>query len=178
MWTICKWHILISTSHALQRPGQPKYVPNGRQHDMNKGSGVSSTASNSLGGGSQGPEMLSSSMLAAASPEQQKQILGERLFPLVHKHKVMQCCFTWTNTYCSSITDLKFTHVCACSRILLLKLQGCFWRWTTQNCCFYWSLLSLWLPKWGKLFRSSRSPRLKYLARIPFILVTFLQRLQ
>lgn len=75
-------------SHALQRTGQPKYVPNGRQRDMNKGSGVSSTASNSVGGGSQGPEMLSS-MLAAASPEQQKQILGERLFPLVHKHKVM-----------------------------------------------------------------------------------------
>ncbi|KAL6145682.1 hypothetical protein ACLB2K_056367 [Fragaria x ananassa] len=74
-------------SSNQQRPGQPKYVPNGRQRDMNKGSGVSSTASNSLGGGSQGPEMLSSSMLAAASPEQQKQILGERLFPLVHKHK-------------------------------------------------------------------------------------------
>ncbi|KAL6141869.1 hypothetical protein ACLB2K_060155 [Fragaria x ananassa] len=74
-------------SNNQQRPGQPKYVRNGHQHDMNKGSGVSSTASNSLGGGSQGPEMLSSSMLAAASPEQQKQILGERLFPLVHKHK-------------------------------------------------------------------------------------------
>lgn len=73
-------------SNNQQRTGQPKYVPNGRQRDMNKGSGVSSTASNSVGGGSQGPEMLSS-MLAAASPEQQKQILGERLFPLVHKHK-------------------------------------------------------------------------------------------
>ncbi|KAL6133509.1 hypothetical protein ACLB2K_065744 [Fragaria x ananassa] len=74
-------------SNNQQRPGQPKYAPNGRQRDMNKGSGVSSTASNSLGGGSQGPDMLSSSMLAAATPEQQKQILGERLFPLVHKHK-------------------------------------------------------------------------------------------
>ncbi|PRQ43716.1 putative polyadenylate binding protein [Rosa chinensis] len=73
-------------SNNQQRSGQPKYVPNGRQRDMNKGSGVSSTASNSVGGGSQGPEMLSS-MLAAASPEQQKQILGERLFPLVLKHK-------------------------------------------------------------------------------------------
>ncbi|XP_050380378.1 polyadenylate-binding protein 7 [Argentina anserina] len=69
-------------SNNQQRSGQPKYVPNGRQRDMNKGSGIS----NSVGGGSQGPEMLSS-MLAAASPEQQKQILGERLFPLVHKHK-------------------------------------------------------------------------------------------
>ena len=77
-------YVVIYASHVLQRSGQPKYVPNGRQRDMNKGSGIS----NSVGGGSQGPEMLSS-MLAAATPEQQKQILGERLFPLVHKHKVM-----------------------------------------------------------------------------------------
>lgn len=80
--------VLIRAIHAFQRTGQAKYVPNGRQRDMNKGSGVSTNASNSVGGGSQGPEMLSS-MLAAASPEQQKQILGEHLYPLVHKHKVI-----------------------------------------------------------------------------------------
>ncbi|XP_016651638.1 PREDICTED: polyadenylate-binding protein 7 isoform X1 [Prunus mume] len=73
-------------SNNQQGTGQAKYVPNGRQRDMNKGSGVSTNASNSVGGGSQGPEMLSS-MLAAAAPEQQKQILGEHLYPLVHKHK-------------------------------------------------------------------------------------------
>lgn len=33
------------------------------------------------------PDMLNG-VLAAASPEQQKQILGERLYPLVEKHKV------------------------------------------------------------------------------------------
>lgn len=33
------------------------------------------------------PDMLNG-MLAAPSPEQQKQILGERLYPLVEKHKV------------------------------------------------------------------------------------------
>ena len=65
--------------------GQAKYVANERQRDMNIG--VSSAASNSVGVGVQ-PEMLSS-MLAAASPEQQKQILGEQLYPLVHKQKVM-----------------------------------------------------------------------------------------
>lgn len=80
--------ILIFVSHALQRTGQFKYVPNGRSREMNKGSGFDPAASNSVGTGSQGSEMLSS-MLAAASTEQQKQILGERLYPLVQKHKVI-----------------------------------------------------------------------------------------
>ncbi|KAM2242422.1 hypothetical protein ACFX1S_009380 [Malus domestica] len=71
-------------SNNPQRTGQAKSVPNGRQREMNKG-GVSSAASNSVGVVVQ-PEMLSS-MLAAASPEQQKQILGEQLYPLVHKQK-------------------------------------------------------------------------------------------
>lgn len=75
--------------NALQWTGQAKYVPNGRQREMNKGSGVSSTASISVGSGPQGSEMLSS-MLAASSPEHQKQILGERLYPLVQKQKVLQ----------------------------------------------------------------------------------------
>ncbi|PKA51117.1 putative polyadenylate-binding protein [Apostasia shenzhenica] len=48
---------------------QMKYMPNGRQGDMNNVS-----------------DMLSS-MLAAAPPQQQKQMLGERLFPLVQKLK-------------------------------------------------------------------------------------------
>lgn len=74
--------------HVLQRTGQAKYVPNGRQRELNKGSGVSSTGSNSVGAGPQGSETLSS-MLAAATPEQQKQILGERLYPLVLKQKVI-----------------------------------------------------------------------------------------
>ncbi|XP_057984300.1 polyadenylate-binding protein 7 [Malania oleifera] len=76
---------LVTSSKELnnsQRTGQ-KYVPNGR---LNKGNGVPSATSNPIGIGSQGSEMLSS-MLAAASPEQQKQILGERLYPLVTKHK-------------------------------------------------------------------------------------------
>ncbi|XP_041024919.1 polyadenylate-binding protein 7 [Juglans microcarpa x Juglans regia] len=73
-------------SFNQQRAGQVKYEPYARQREMNKGFGVSSTATNSVGVGRQGSEMLSS-MLAAASPEQQKQILGERLYPLVQKHK-------------------------------------------------------------------------------------------
>ncbi|KAE8668410.1 Polyadenylate-binding protein 7 [Hibiscus syriacus] len=70
----------------LQRGGQAKYVPNGRAREENKGSRVPQSALNSLAAISQGSEMLSS-MLAAASPEQQKTILGERLYPLVQKHQ-------------------------------------------------------------------------------------------
>ena len=36
---------------------------------------------------SDGPEPLTSSMLAAASPQEQKQMLGERLFPLIQVKK-------------------------------------------------------------------------------------------
>ncbi|XP_042511837.1 polyadenylate-binding protein 7-like [Macadamia integrifolia] len=77
---------LKDSSNQQQRAGQAKYVPNGRPYEMNNGSAVSSAASNSVGGASQGSEMLSS-MLAAATPQHQKQILGERLYPLVKKHK-------------------------------------------------------------------------------------------
>ncbi|KAI4300383.1 hypothetical protein L6164_033769 [Bauhinia variegata] len=72
-------------STTQQRTGQAKYVPSGRQREMEKGSGVSSTGSNSARG-SQGSEMLHS-MLAAAAPDKQKQILGEQLYPLVQKLK-------------------------------------------------------------------------------------------
>ncbi|KAG5556748.1 hypothetical protein RHGRI_007124 [Rhododendron griersonianum] len=73
-------------SSNQQRSGQVRYVPNGRVREMSKGSGISSSVTSSVGTGSEGSDMLSSK-LSAAPPEQQKQILGERLYPLVHKHK-------------------------------------------------------------------------------------------
>ncbi|POO01840.1 Splicing factor-like protein [Trema orientale] len=79
--------ILPKDSSNQQRTGQIKHVPNGRIQEINKGSsGVSSPASNSLGFGSHGTDTLSS-MLAAVSPQNQKRILGERLFPFVNKHQ-------------------------------------------------------------------------------------------
>ncbi|XP_022144571.1 polyadenylate-binding protein 7 [Momordica charantia] len=66
--------------------GQVKYVPNGRPRETNKASGPSSAAFSSVGDVSQGSQILSS-MLAASPPDQQKQILGEHLYPLVQKHK-------------------------------------------------------------------------------------------
>ncbi|GMI65796.1 poly(A) binding protein 7 [Hibiscus trionum] len=58
----------------------------GRAREVNKGSGGAPAGSNSVAALTQGSEMLSS-MLPAASPEQQKTILGERLYPLVQKHQ-------------------------------------------------------------------------------------------
>ncbi|KAF5823704.1 hypothetical protein HanRHA438_Chr01g0042031 [Helianthus annuus] len=71
-------------SSNQQWTGDAKYVPSGRgRNAVNKGMATSNT------GGSAGErsEALSSSMLSAATPETQKQILGERLFPLVSQHK-------------------------------------------------------------------------------------------
>ncbi|XP_043707506.1 polyadenylate-binding protein 7-like isoform X2 [Telopea speciosissima] len=76
---------LKDSSNQL-RAGQAKYVPNGHPYEMNNGSAVSSAASISVGVASQGSAMLSS-MLAAATPQHQKQILGERLYPIIKKHK-------------------------------------------------------------------------------------------
>ncbi|KAH9674927.1 polyadenylate-binding protein 7 [Citrus sinensis] len=73
-------------SSNQQKGGQSKYVPNGRIRELNKGSGVSLGTFNSGGVMARKPDMLNG-MLAAPSPEQQKQILGERLYPLVEKHK-------------------------------------------------------------------------------------------
>ncbi|XP_073006425.1 polyadenylate-binding protein 7-like [Typha latifolia] len=76
-------HSMFSSKHSTnqQRSGQSKYMMNGNEPDIANGSMVQLSTSNS-----QGTEMLSS-MLAAATPKQQKQMLGERLFPLVEKLK-------------------------------------------------------------------------------------------
>ncbi|CAI9762105.1 unnamed protein product [Fraxinus pennsylvanica] len=62
----------------LQRARHVKYVPNRHSREMNEGSDAVT--------GSEGPETLSS-MLAAAPLDQQKQILGEHLYPLVSQQK-------------------------------------------------------------------------------------------
>ena len=84
----------------LQGSGHASYVPNGRARGVNKGTTASSVPMNSDGteglempvpmnpDGTEGLEMLSS-RLAAASPDQQKQMLGDRLFPLVNQLKVL-----------------------------------------------------------------------------------------
>ena len=92
-------------------------MPNGRSYEMSKGSGIPSAASNSVGTGSQGSEMLSS-MLAAASPEQQKQILGEHLYPLVQKQKV-------TLVECGICLNLHIFIIHPCIRIVTNLFSHC-----------------------------------------------------
>ncbi|XP_038905827.1 polyadenylate-binding protein 7 [Benincasa hispida] len=67
---------------------QVKYVPNARPCETNKASGAASAAAfnSAVGDVSQGSQILSS-MLASSPPDQQKQILGEHLYPLVQKRK-------------------------------------------------------------------------------------------
>ncbi|XP_062115151.1 polyadenylate-binding protein 7 [Humulus lupulus] len=87
-------HILPSMSHLQQQPmmypkdltnqqrnGQTKYLPNGRLREINRGSSGFSSHHHH-----QGLETLSS-MLSAASPQNQKRMLGDRLFPLVSKYQ-------------------------------------------------------------------------------------------
>ncbi|GAB4856523.1 hypothetical protein Ancab_014440 [Ancistrocladus abbreviatus] len=68
-----------------QRTGQVKYVPSGHCEE-NKVPGVASLSLSSDGTGSPGSENLSS-MHAAATFQQQKQIHGKPLYPLVENHR-------------------------------------------------------------------------------------------
>ncbi|KAK1281797.1 putative polyadenylate-binding protein [Acorus calamus] len=72
----------LKDTSSRQRGGY-KYPSDGRHQEMNNGLAVVTSGS---APNAQGTEMLSS-MLAAASPQQQKQMLGERLFPLVQNIK-------------------------------------------------------------------------------------------
>ncbi|KAG6580648.1 Polyadenylate-binding protein 7, partial [Cucurbita argyrosperma subsp. sororia] len=74
------------SSGNQQWTGQVKYVPNARPCERNQTSGVSAAAFNSAGDVSQGSQILSS-ILSSSPPDQQKQILGEHLYPLVQKCK-------------------------------------------------------------------------------------------
>ncbi|CDP15322.1 unnamed protein product [Coffea canephora] len=81
----------MASSRESGNQQRAKYNPTGRVREMNKASAVPSASASAappvpIVSGLEGSQMLSS-MLAAASPENRKQILGERLFPLVNQHK-------------------------------------------------------------------------------------------
>ncbi|XP_028789976.1 polyadenylate-binding protein 7-like [Neltuma alba] len=78
-------HSMASSKESTtqQRIGQTRNMASGRQRDMEKGSGVPSCCPNSTVG-IQGSKMLHC-MLAAATPEQQRQLLGEHIYPLIQK---------------------------------------------------------------------------------------------
>ncbi|KAL3825827.1 hypothetical protein ACJIZ3_021856 [Penstemon smallii] len=70
--------VAASKDSSNQQRSHVKYVPSGRSHEINKGSAVVQTG--------EGSDMLSS-LLSAAPPQQQKRILGDRLYPLVAQLK-------------------------------------------------------------------------------------------
>ncbi|CAN4121462.1 unnamed protein product [Withania somnifera] len=78
---------VASSKHSSnpQQAWQAKYASNGRLRGMNKGF-VSSASTSTVGSFSEVSDNLST-MLTAAPPKQQKQILGEHLYPLVSQYK-------------------------------------------------------------------------------------------
>ncbi|XP_060201380.1 polyadenylate-binding protein 7-like [Lycium barbarum] len=73
-------------SSNAQLARQVKYAPTGRFCGMNKGFVASSASTSKVGSFAEGSENPSN-MLIAAPSKQQKQILGEHLYPLVSQHK-------------------------------------------------------------------------------------------
>lgn len=68
---------------SSSRPVNYKYTSNMR--NPQQGIGINNTASVQQAVHIQGQEPLTASMLAAAPPQEQKQMLGERLFPLIQR---------------------------------------------------------------------------------------------
>lgn len=73
----------MCSDHLLKWGPEEDKVPNHQMHDLVNGLAVPTSAASK----SQGMDLLRS-MLASASPQQQKQMVGEHLFPLVQKQKV------------------------------------------------------------------------------------------
>ncbi|KAF5948236.1 hypothetical protein HYC85_014193 [Camellia sinensis] len=88
--------VASSKDSSKQQPSMPKVLKSSRNRYVTvvvvtatcygRYSSVTKIHIFQSGSGSEGSEMLSSK-LVAAPPEQRKQILGERLYPLVQKHK-------------------------------------------------------------------------------------------
>lgn len=85
----------------------------------------------------QGQEPLSASALAAAHPNDQKQMLGERLFPLIHvsfsAHTFLNCCSRRVETIISS-NDL----IRRSTQLWLEKSLECCSKWTILRFCTCW----------------------------------------
>ena len=71
-------------------------------------------------------------MLAAANPQEQKQMLGERLFPLIQVFNVQH----------GSIFNTWFSRWLLL--ILLAKSRACCWRLTIRSCCTCSTIESCW----------------------------------
>ncbi len=78
-----------------------------------------------------GQEPLSASALAAAHPNDQKQMLGERLFPLIHVRTKLGLNFFYLTIIC----NMKFIYILfklyrRSIQLWLEKSPACCWKWT------------------------------------------------
>ena len=87
-------------AQAAQRPGQFKYTANVRNPPQ-PGMGPQPAGAQQAVH-IQGQEPLTATMLAVANPDDQKQMLGERLFPLIQVRDLMIC----------ACQDLKLRMLC------------------------------------------------------------------
>lgn len=145
---------------VYQRPRQPSKLPNsgwGREQETSMTQQQATSGSTSSG---QSDLNEWSSVLANASPQQQKQMLGERLFPLVQKRQVnsWHAPLRTPKATCVCLVDWQWTIMihdhtnfidsisCGLSRSLTLqaKSQACFWRWIIMSFFFYWTLKMHW----------------------------------
>ena len=76
-----------------------------------------------------GQEPLTSSMLAAANPQEQKQMLGERLFPLIQVRVYR------TRKRNNWMIFSKWLHL-----IWQVKSLVCCWKLIIRNCCICWTI--------------------------------------
>jgi polyadenylate-binding protein len=69
----------MNTQQSMQRQQMPKYRPSGPGQV-----GMQQATPNPQAINVPGQEPLTTAMLSAAPPQEQKQMLGERLYPLIH----------------------------------------------------------------------------------------------
>ena len=63
-------------------------------------------------------QQLTTAMLAAATEEQQKQMLGERIFPKVHELQVRAIPPCWVASWAHGATRHACTHQLCCPQLL------------------------------------------------------------
>lgn len=95
----------------------------------------------------QGPELLTASVLAAAPPMDQKQLLGlssvsSACFVFFPAMQIETACVYLSSFHClcCDTQGSDCTHwFTLCIQTWLVKSLGCCWRSTTLSCCICWS---------------------------------------
>lgn len=100
----------------------------------------------------QGQEPLTASMLAAAPPQEQKQMLGELCRTTTSKRNVvlMDVAYFLSIFLRHSQVSVSSRWFSPCMPTWQGRLLACCWRLTTQSCCTCWSLMNLCAQRYLK----------------------------